>query len=79
VANEGVLLHDRRRFSPAKPKALNAEERLALAERNFTNWFDSASEFWRGCRYYMRLSITYQQRKQDRPGRNARWQASEVC
>jgi uncharacterized protein len=35
----------------AKPKALNAHERLALAERNFRNWFDSASEFWRVCRY----------------------------
>jgi predicted nucleotidyltransferase/HEPN domain-containing protein len=52
VANEGVMLHDTRHFSLAKPKALNATERLALAERNFANWFDSASEFWRGCRYY---------------------------
>ncbi len=31
----------------AKPKALNAQERLALAERNFSAWFDSASTFWR--------------------------------
>ncbi|HNP42154.1 MAG TPA: HEPN domain-containing protein [Nitrospira sp.] len=52
VANEGVMLFDRRRFSLAKPKALNAQERLALAERNFENWYDSATEFWRGCRYY---------------------------
>jgi predicted nucleotidyltransferase/HEPN domain-containing protein len=52
IVNEGVLLHDSRRFQLAKPKALNAEERLTLAERNFTNWFDSASEFWRGSRYY---------------------------
>jgi predicted nucleotidyltransferase/HEPN domain-containing protein len=52
VVNEGVLLYDSRRFALAKPKALNAPERLALAERNFINWFDSASEFWRGCRYY---------------------------
>ena len=47
IANEGVMLYDSRRFSLAKPKALNAEERLALAERNFTNWYDSASTFWR--------------------------------
>jgi predicted nucleotidyltransferase/HEPN domain-containing protein len=52
IVNEGVLLYDSRRFQLAKPKALNKEERLALAERNFRNWFDSASEFWRGCRYY---------------------------
>jgi HEPN domain-containing protein len=52
IANEGVMLFDRRRFSLAKPKALNAQERLALAERNFENWYDSATEFWRGCRYY---------------------------
>ena len=47
IANEGVMLFDRRRFSLAKPKALNAQERLALAERNFSAWFDSASTFWR--------------------------------
>lgn len=52
IANEGVMLFDKRRFSLAKPKALNAQERLALAERNFENWYDSATEFWRGCRYY---------------------------
>ncbi|HLM72919.1 MAG TPA: HEPN domain-containing protein [Polyangiaceae bacterium] len=52
IVNEGVLLHDSRRFQLAKPKALNPAERLALAERNFTNWFDSASGFWRGCRYF---------------------------
>ena len=52
IANEGVMLFDRRRFSLAKPKALNAQERLALAERNFENWFDSAGKFWRGSRDY---------------------------
>ena len=52
IANEGVLLYDSRRYMLAKPKALNAQERLALAERNFENWYDSATEFWRGCRYY---------------------------
>ena len=52
IANEGVLLYDSRRYMLAKPKALNAQERLALAERNFENWYESATEFWRGCRYY---------------------------
>ncbi|MFO0579213.1 MAG: HEPN domain-containing protein [Polyangia bacterium] len=52
VANEGVLLVDKRRYSLAKPKALNDAERLELAEYNFATWFDSASEFWRGSRYY---------------------------
>ena len=52
IANEGILLYDSRCFTLAKPKALNPQERLALAERNFASWFDSASEFWRGCRYY---------------------------
>jgi predicted nucleotidyltransferase/HEPN domain-containing protein len=52
IANEGVMLFDRRRFSLAKPKALNAQERLALAERNFENWYDSAGKFWRGSRDY---------------------------
>ena len=46
------MLFDRRRFSLAKPKALNAQERLALAERNFENWYDSAGKFWRGSRDY---------------------------
>jgi HEPN domain-containing protein len=57
IVNEGVLLHDSRRFQLAKPKALNPEERLSLAERNFRNWFDSASEFWRGSRYYASRSL----------------------
>ena len=52
IANEGVMLHDSRRFCLAKPKALNAQERLALAERNFASWYDSAGKFWRGSRDY---------------------------
>ncbi|MFO0578470.1 MAG: HEPN domain-containing protein [Polyangia bacterium] len=52
VANEGVLLVDNRRYTLAKPKALNAAERLELAEYNYRSWFESATEFWRGCRYY---------------------------
>jgi predicted nucleotidyltransferase/HEPN domain-containing protein len=57
IVNEGVLLFDSRRARLAKPKALNAQERLALAERNFCNWFDSASGFWRGCRYYASMDL----------------------
>ncbi len=57
IVNEGVLLFDSRRVQLAKPKALNAHERLALAERNFRNWFDSASGFWRGCRYYASMNL----------------------
>ena len=57
IANEGVLLYDSRWYMLAKPKALNAQERLALAERNFENWYDSTTEFWRGCRYYASRSL----------------------
>jgi predicted nucleotidyltransferase/HEPN domain-containing protein len=57
IVNEGVLLHDSRRFQLAKPKALNPKERLTLAERNFTNWFDSASGFWRLSRYSASKSL----------------------
>ena len=53
-----MLLVDKRRFSLAKPKALNASERLELAEYNFATWFDSATEFWRGSRYYTARNLT---------------------
>jgi HEPN domain-containing protein/predicted nucleotidyltransferase len=52
IVNEGVLLHDAARFTLARPKALNAEERLKLAEQYFAYWFQSASEFWRGAGDY---------------------------
>ncbi|MFO0576141.1 MAG: HEPN domain-containing protein [Polyangia bacterium] len=58
VANEGVLLVDKRRYSLAKPKALNAAERLELAEYNFATWFDSATEFWRLSRYATVRNLT---------------------
>ena len=57
IVNEGVLLFDSRRLQLAKPKALNARERLALAEQNFRNWFDSASGFWRVCRYCASMDL----------------------
>jgi uncharacterized protein len=52
IVNEGVLLYDGRDFTLARPKALNQAERLAIGEQNYRYWFDSASDFWRGCRYY---------------------------
>jgi uncharacterized protein len=52
IANEGVLLYAGEKLDFAKPKALNAQERLALGEHNYGYWFHSASEFFRGCRYY---------------------------
>ena len=58
VANEGVLLVDKRRYSLAKPKALNAAERLELAQYNFATWFDSATEFWRLSRYATVRNLT---------------------
>jgi predicted nucleotidyltransferase/HEPN domain-containing protein len=57
IVNEGVLLFDSRRVQLARPKALNAHERLALAEQNFRNWFDSASGFWRVCRYCASMNL----------------------
>lgn len=51
IVNEGVLLYDSRKFQLARPKALNAQERLQLAQRNFANWFDSASTFFRTSRH----------------------------
>jgi len=52
VVNEGVLLYDSRRFVLAKAKAQTPAERLELARRNFSYWFQSANEFWRGAGYY---------------------------
>jgi uncharacterized protein len=52
IANEGVLLYAGEKLDFAKPKALNARERLQLGEHNYGYWFDSASEFFRGSRYY---------------------------
>ena len=53
VVNEGVLLYDSGRFKLARPKALTPAERLALAQRNFDYWYQSANEFWRGAGYYI--------------------------
>ena len=57
VANEGVLLLDRRRYTLARPKALNDAERLELAEHNFRTWFESATGFWRLSRHASARSL----------------------
>jgi predicted nucleotidyltransferase len=52
IVNEGILLFNSNRVTLAKPKALNAAERLSLAERNLCYWFESASGFFKGSVYY---------------------------
>ncbi|HEU4408756.1 MAG TPA: HEPN domain-containing protein [Polyangiaceae bacterium] len=52
VVREGVVLYDARHVTLATPKALNDDERLDLGQKNFTHWFESASGFFHGCRYY---------------------------
>jgi HEPN domain-containing protein/predicted nucleotidyltransferase len=52
VVSEGVLLHDSRHYQLAKARAQTPAERLEFARRNFSYWFTSASEFWRGAGYY---------------------------
>ena len=46
------MLFNSRRVQLAKPKALNAGERLSLAEKNFLYWCESASGFFQGSIYY---------------------------
>jgi len=48
-----VLLYDSGRFKLARPKALTPAERLALAQRNFDYWYQSANEFWSGAGYFI--------------------------
>lgn len=45
IRNEGIVLHDARRFTLATPKEASPAERLERAERNFAYWFESANEF----------------------------------
>jgi predicted nucleotidyltransferase/HEPN domain-containing protein len=52
VVNEGILLYTSNRHQLARPKALNAKERLSLSQHNFRYWFESASGFWRGAGYF---------------------------
>ncbi|HEU4407479.1 MAG TPA: HEPN domain-containing protein [Polyangiaceae bacterium] len=52
VVREGVVLYDARHVTLATPKALNDDERLDLGQKNFAHWFESASGFFHGCRYY---------------------------
>jgi predicted nucleotidyltransferase/HEPN domain-containing protein len=43
---QGVVLHDAKRFTLARPKAATPEERKALAQEYFDHWFASAGEFF---------------------------------
>ena len=53
IRNEGILLHDARRFTLATPKEANPRERLERAERNFVFWFESANGFIVGFKFYV--------------------------
>jgi HEPN domain-containing protein len=52
ILREGVELYNSGRRWLATPKPLPREELLSLAERDFRHWYSSATEFWRGSRYY---------------------------
>jgi HEPN domain-containing protein len=52
IASQGVLLYKTKGASLAKPRALNAGERLAVGARDFRYWFESASGFFKGSLYY---------------------------
>jgi len=45
IWREGVVLHDEKRFTLARPKAATPEERKALAQEYFDHWFTSAAGF----------------------------------
>ncbi len=53
IVAEGILLHDGKRFTLATPKAATPEERLYIAQRDFKQWYRSASGFWHGTAYFM--------------------------
>jgi HEPN domain-containing protein len=52
IASQGVLLFKTKGAALAKPRALNAGERLAVGARDFRYWFESASGFFKGSLYY---------------------------
>ncbi|HMU41270.1 MAG TPA: nucleotidyltransferase and HEPN domain-containing protein [Pseudomonadota bacterium] len=52
ILSEGVELYNTRRRWFATPSDLSKEELLSQAEKHFRAWFTSATEFWRGSRYY---------------------------
>ena len=45
IRNEGIVLHDARRYTLATPKEASPAERVERAERNFAYWFESANDF----------------------------------
>ncbi len=46
IKEEGVLLYDSGRFTLAEPRELTNAERRRLAEEDFGEWFESASDFY---------------------------------
>lgn len=50
---QGVVLHDAKRFTLARPKAATPEERKELAQEYFDHWFTSAGEFFAGYEFYV--------------------------
>ncbi len=49
----GRALHDSRRFTLARPKGATPEERKALAEEYFEQWFGSAGIFFKTFRFLL--------------------------
>ncbi|MEO5931608.1 MAG: HEPN domain-containing protein [Candidatus Kapaibacterium sp.] len=45
ICREGILLYDSGAFTLAEPRELSPEQRLALAEEEYEQWFASASDF----------------------------------
>jgi HEPN domain-containing protein len=46
IKNEGILLYDSKQFTLDEARELSIEERRKKAEKNFKNWYKSASSFW---------------------------------
>jgi len=46
IWEQGIVLHDSKRFTLARPKAATADERKALAQEYFDHWYGSAGEFF---------------------------------
>ncbi|WP_026631085.1 nucleotidyltransferase domain-containing protein [Dyadobacter alkalitolerans] len=46
ILKEGIMLFDSEKFKLSEPKAMNAEQRQAKAEKLFEAWFDSANNFF---------------------------------
>ncbi|MDD5597068.1 MAG: HEPN domain-containing protein [Victivallaceae bacterium] len=52
IKKEGIQLYSSRRFRLPAVKELKPKQRLSNAKRNFTDWFESANEFYWGYESY---------------------------